>query len=1807
MTASGPVAAGRTFADPLSLGALLEDTYRRFYDSAYAIGDEGVAGERRDLMRDSARLAGEPLLEPVPPYRSAGITIAEASLLPEVGIDPAHAGEVGTFCAPLLGDSPLYEHQLEAWTAVARGEHPVVAGGTGSGKTEAFLLPVLAELVIESAGWTAGAVVPAAWWEQSRRFVAHRDGEKGRLPGMRALVLYPMNALVEDQLVRLRRVLDGEEQVAWLDSHRHGHRFFFGRYTGQTPAERDNLWRVYRDAARLADAAGRRDIQSAERERRDGLEAETLTRYRPFVERPLGAEALSRPDMIDAAPDLLITNFSMLNIMLMRAEEAPVFEQTRTWLDDSPAHRFHLIVDELHSYRGTAGTEVALLLRKLVHRLGLHERPEQLRLLGASASLGDDEEAALTYLEQLFGRDRNTFSVLKGRQQLPEPLPPPALEVEHARTLAEVGARVAAASDDPFAPLAGDPAVFVKQAELAGRLLAAAYEPAPLDRVVARRISELAALLDPHDLDRASTTLAGALVTLAAADALPVRAHYFFRTGSGWWACSDPGCDAIEHARYRTPQRRIGKLYPEPRVRCDCGARCLDLLCCQTCGELFLGGYAAANPPTGFHLLPDLPSFEEVPDRSSLDQTYGRYKLYWPSDRHPLRPQWVGEGHTFSFQPVVLRPGAAEVDRPNGEDPTGWLYTIVAPRGRNADAVPAIPTRCPNCNDSWERTGVRFGQTQALPVTSRRRMQTPIRSMRVTPDRVSQVLAEALLHALYENPGEQRLIAFSDSRQDAAKLAGGLDAAHYKDTVRQLVVESLAAAEHGVEETQAFLDWLETHDSQHADLARRLLQGSELARMLRSRADGLLRPDEEELANRLLAQALTGHARLDQVAADVFDRLLEIGRDPAGPGGSLLVPRRAEWWHAYDWQVRPARPRSHDPQVAAYIGGVRERVATQVAEALYSGAGRDIESLGVGFAIPAADYAVDPPDGYSAGVRDEIVWGAIRKLGLQRFYENGRQGRSPLDPPPEALKNWLTRVADMHGRNVQELLEWAQTHLPGNDQIAPSWLLTVPRLVVRAGAAGLWRCSRCSWLHLHGNAGVCQHCREQLPAAANAHQDDVADDYFSALARSARPVTRLHTEELTGQTERQIGRRRQALFQGIFVEDEPQLPNEVDLLSVTTTMEAGVDIGSLLAVLLGNVPPQRFNYQQRVGRAGRRGRPLSVALTVCRPRSHDEYYFANPEEITGSSPPVPYLTSGREAIFARVLRAEALRLAFDRLTHLQFVPGTNVHGHFGAAATFASYRDDVDALISAAGPELAAFARVLLQYTDAAAHLDAARLTADTIGSLADDVQQIADLADEHPDLSQRLAEHGLLPMFGFPTQVRHLYTREPRRGRPWPPRGAIDRDLRIAVSEFAPGNEIVHEKLVYQTVGIAGFRLAGNRVNPTPPLGPVMPVGLCEICRGIDPHPAGGRCQNCGAVAPDYQLAQLSRPNGFRTSWSNLGLEPYEGVTQRVSRASTPKLTMPAHWDINHASAGLEVHAGSTMLYSVNDAGGDGFLLAPSSQPQGGMLVPDLVPPGWAAGGGSPYVLGAAYATDVLTASAEHVQTPDWSHLLYGSVDDRLALFTTARRAAWTSFAFLLRMAAAVELAVEPREFEAGVRLIAQSGGAFHPQLFLADAIENGAGFMTHLADRSHFPALVLRAQQLVAQWQNPDEHDCDSSCPGCLRDWSNLTYHPLLDWRLAADTFEILTLGGPARDRWGAVLVGAVQAVADDFGWRIVDAGADPVVETHDGRLLVVVHPLRNVDGGVAGGIATPHGQALPVDAFNFDRRPGEVFRRR
>jgi Lhr-like helicase len=1802
-----PVVTNPGAPNPLVLADQMAGIYERFVRTSYAVAAEGLAAERAAGLR--GQLAAETLIEPVPSYRSSGLAAAEAVAELNLGLGAGFDERAGTLLDGLMDGHLLYSHQWEAMRRSVGGEDVAVTGGTGSGKTEAFWLPVFTQLLIESERWSGRGATPTAWWDagSTARFRPSRHGETGRRPGIRALVLYPMNALVEDQLVRLRRALDADDAEAWFARHREGHRFTFGRYTGQTP--KDDLRGRYSDWAGRARVAQLRDDSERRRLQADGRPNE-FRAHRPFLPRPLGAEQLCRQDMIAHAPDILVTNYSMLNVMMLREDERKIFDQTRDFLADHPENRFYLIVDELHPYRGTAGTEVALLLRRLRHRIGAD--PDQVRVIAASASLGSDEQRIDDYLEQFFARPR--FHQINSAPVLPSDHTKIAVAEADADRLqvlgdvvvdnGDVGAQLSTLIDDDS-----------DISEIADRIVNACRDN---DRLLPTDAGALAQRLFPgRDAAAARRALTGALSAVAWMRAQPVRAHYFVNVDTGWWACTDPACAAVDDA-YRYPGRPVGKLYPQPRIRCECGARCLDLYACQTCGDVMLGGYAADNASGGTFLLPEVPDLEAAPDRSMPKRLYGTYKVYWPTgdpDREPLRFNWNALDVAFAFSEAVLTPGAGLVRAPlPGEPRTGFLYTINArqqAKRTQLPRIPAIPARCPNCDDSWERTYVSWGRATALPLTSPRRMVSPLRSLRVSAERVSQVLGEAMIHRVYADSSEHRLIAFSDSRQDAAKLAGGMDAAHYRDTVRQIVVRQLhrgAAHITAFQQLERFL----TDQAAHADLAsdvRALRAVSELARdviELRS-SPALVDAHEAARIEAELAQAMTGAVAVQDIARSAFDSLVALGRDPAGPHGSLLAPENG-WWKAWEWPAGVVPRERRDHEAGDYRRQAREQVLTEMLGVMYSGAGRDIESLGYGYLAPTSTLTLTPVPGADAGLSEQIVLGVIRKMGAQRFYPGAREARRSTEPMPAVLRRWLEAVCTNNPQlSETDVLRWAADHLPHPNQLLDGWQLNPAQLVVALIDRDAWRCRRCNWTHLHADANTCQQCPERAIDPVTIPATVLRENYFAELAAADQPPTRMNVQELTAQTGRALSQRRQAYFQEVFLDDEPPAACGIDVLSVTTTMEAGVDIGSLRAVLLANMPPQRQNYQQRVGRAGRRGDPLSVALTVCRDRSHDSYYFAHPEEMTGAAPSEPYLTTDREAIFRRVIRAEALRMAFDSLADNDpvFAQGRNIHGQFGLAQEFDSTRQAaLRVYIHARNAEIEDVVAALLDHTLLGQTIDATTLTTQVTDVLVDEVRDIADLPDEHPDLSQRLAERGLLPLYGFPTQVRYLFLDPPRNSESWPPAGALDRDLRLAITDYAPGNEVVREKLVHTSIGVVGFRPTGFRPEPLPPLGAESDIGICEDCSGIDPA-ASGICPDCGST--NQRTEHLSRPPGFRTSWSARDREPYEGSVERLSRSSSPKLATPAHWDEQHFTKGLHVEGAHTPIWQINDRGGSGFDLAPANRPGGGAIDPGLAP-NYAGGPPQRYILGARYATDVLVARPEIPAGPAHSHICYSGAAGRSGLITTARRAAWASLAFALRAQAAVVLNIEPRELEGGMRLMAVPGQRVHvPQLFLADAIENGAGFTTYLRDETRFAALIdATLATVTADWENPATHTCGSSCPGCLRDWSNTPYHPLLDWRLAADLLEVLVHGTPQRDRWDTVRTRAVDKVCDDFTWTVIEHGTRPVLDTGPNGLICVVHPLDPVDNQLTDGIATAHGPALPFDCFNFDRRPGEVFRR-
>lgn len=1795
-------------ASPASSFTRLREDLFRYYDTPYRLRLDGVMQERRALLDRVGGAWQQPWVEVLRAYALTGFGSEDAfrrAGAPDDLLDFAKCG--------LIDFDDVFVHQRDALASVRAGRNTAVTAGTGSGKTESFLLPIVASLLEESTTWVGSSPAGSSWWRDAKgQWSAQRRAETGRLPGIRALVLYPMNALVEDQLVRLRRALDSPQAREWLDLHRGGHRFYFGRYTGKTPVpgqpENSNAVQRLRRHLNEVDRRSRR-VEGDDR------------RY--HVPRLDGSEMRSRWDMQAHPPDVLITNYSMLNIALLRSVDSGLIERTRTWLEADERHVFHVVVDELHMYRGTSGTEVAYLLRQLLHLLGLEPDSPQVRFIATSASLGD-QTIGRKFLSDFFGASPESFDIHEGELR-PLAVPEDADLSQFEQRFVDLAAAETVAATDATALLSEARAEDVLAAAAGGRALTLA----DLD-------DRLFPAGEPEVGELASPPMRGLLRSISASSeddtsAPPrIRTHLFFRNIDGVWACSDPACPHVDGS-FRDPDRTVGKLWSKPRHRCECGARVLRLMYCQTCGDLFLGGFLAPSllPGERLHdadryLVAELGDLDSLPDQARERETCRDFTIYWPrpvaDDDLATKRSWTRNGYTFVFRPATFDhlSGRIEVSR---QGQTGWTFEV-SDKGvdeSQIDRIPPLPIFCPQCGTDWEI----FKQR---PVYDRSRTRSSIRTMGTGYEKLAQVLVDSLVREL-RVAGEQarRLVLFSDSRQDAAKLSAGLEKRHYQDLIRELLAEELVSGS-GVE-VDAALAWA---DGDRSDGARAAWNDIKVRFPDLHAALNAVRDDEPGARDRVVevAASLQQGRTVSELAMAIEMRLVTLGVSPAGPDPSAnREPPWEEdgvrWDDLYEWPSGAHPRRRSDLPTPRHVE-LRRRIDNSLLREcllnVFSGNGRDLESL----ALAKPTIVVD--QGAALAGMDEVTFAEVVRSSVRILGDDRRlQGvKSEADSPPANVRRYWKKVAELHDVPVDGLGAAVQSAW-GSAVLGH----VVQPALLRLGPPGdsHWECPSCARRHLDRAAGVCTSCTTQLSTASiEARRPE--DDYYAYQASLGDGGFRLHAEELTGQTDDEDATRRQARFQDIFLDDESELVDGVDLLSVTTTMEAGVDIGSLRAVVMSNMPPMRFNYQQRVGRAGRRRDPFSFALTVCRDRTHDEYYFHHPDRITNDPPPSPYIDLSRKEILRRSLAAAVLRDAFRALKaeRPDVDLGQSVHGEFGTIVSWPAVKSDIARLVAAGADGTERLLDALLKRARQDLVDDRADLlnwaTAASSESIVTDVDAAIAIASTHDELSQHLAERGVLPMFGFPTRVRDMFLRHPKRPYPWPPGGTVDRQLELAVIDFAPGSETVRDKQVHTAVGLAAYRPAGPRVVADDPLSRSLEITLCRRCGtarrrdGVVPV----ACDECSAAAPEFGGFSLAEPAGFRSAFRS---EDFEGAFTRRSRATTPRIApdLESMRSVDVGSA--RAFSGRGDIFIVNDNGGRLYRFAPDSARDSWLSVDLWMDPD-ARQRLRPWTVGSELQLDQQWEGAIGM-VKQTDALLVGRSGTVPGLdlrpYDPGRRGAWYSLGFLLRAEATRQLDIGTAELTVGYS-VRHLDDQTHTEVFLADALENGAGYCTRLGVPDQLEALLKGADRFASDLAKPPHDECDSSCPDCLRDFTNLVFHPLLDWRLGRDLLDLILDRPLDTDRWSGDERLLAEAFAEDFYGDAVrlDGGAW-AIDGDDG-VVVVRHPFEApVDGSDPEALhltdrmdralieAEDRGAGRPirfVSSFDLQRRPGWVIAR-
>ncbi|MEE1885337.1 DEAD/DEAH box helicase [Pedobacter flavus] len=1887
--------------DPIGSFETIKENFIRYVKTAFGTKFEGVEKERNDLLNYDRVLYRKPWIEPLPDYVSSGKKINDLTA-EDLG-NALNEGEVETFKGlvntGLVGNFPLHSHQAEMLKQALLGNNCIITSGTGSGKTESFLLPLFAQLSKELANWTAPNQQSTSintWWRENggisarqivntSNFTLSNDvrqrNHETRKAGVRALILYPMNALVEDQMSRLRKALDSDDTRNWLSENTNGNKIYFGRYNGSSPvagelkkikddgtfAINTNKVNQLKEQLQQIETDSNRVAQYIQQTGKTGNEAKDL---KSFFQRLDGAEMRSRFDMQVAPPDIMITNYSMLSIMLMRDIDKGIFNETRQWLEENENNIFHLIIDELHLYRGTQGTEVAYLLKLVLNRLGLNPNHPQLRILASSASLEAKEETkegqeSKQFLKDFFGTEK-PFKIIEGKNNPINAFPENGIKLpinpfkEIANKFSEVKGNITDVN-------------FISTCEASATQLATAFNLPQDGNGISKLISVIInpsfqlkeRLFSPcqdykavcstqangdndngkyfaetifertsnkKDLENA---LRGLLIVRAMLDEkefediaktipddrkLPrFRFHYFFRNIEGIWASVKP--DEINEA-YSDEERTVGKLYSTTRINSENGNRVLELLYCDNCGTTLFGGSRLVtrneSGNNSFEMLPISPNIEGIPEKTPAKlverRSYQEYAVFWacgnqqftPHDAEAGIPQVGWRQPTMNgfnqtdfladWIPASLNCISGDIDNSHNkadEKPEQWIkgYYFIITNNSNRDiALPdangnistiethkALPSVCPSCGVNHQKRRQDWNKNKT----------SSIRGFRTGFAKTTQMFAKELMYQLPSNETERKLVVFSDSREDAAQIANGIERNHFSDLMREVLVKELhsnlmfrfqivdafdkgntARQQELKEQSQTIFDEIEFLVENSA------YTGTNASR-IREKQEAEIKLNE--IRSLTLNVRSLVHITNSLNLAPLIKHFVGLGINPGGNDISLqtrlLNNNFVPWYDLIDFTNFQWAAGANQDYIDALKEGSFDGLATMFFGSLFY----SFESSALGYVCinPELQVITDQARIVALAKDDflQIVNSTIRILG-DKYKHNKVEDASPFNftqynDLPGQVKKYIRAVETRYSKNQNEIGDAVFNTLSTSSLMRGDTGIQIENLFIKVARStdSIWTSQRGSRPHLHFSGGICTHSVTALQQQADRICDDVwKENYLSynAIKQQREPI-RLHCEELTGQTDDQFERQRH--FRNIILPDEGNKQvKTIDLLSVTTTLEVGVDIGALQAVMLGNMPPQRFNYQQRVGRAGRRGQAYSVILTFCRGRSHDEFYFANPQKITGDAPPTPFLTMGQERIFKRLLAKEIFRRAYvEKEIDITSDDKSSVHGEFGSVDSWTIYKPEISNWINENRTVIEQTVDALLtpqlkDKKDEFVNWVADTTTPNGLIEKAESIIKNEEIASN--DISEKFAEGGILPMFGMPTTVKNLYHGINRKPEPL----SIDRAQAMAIYEFAPGAQKTKDKAIHQVIGFTSDFINVHNGIKNADTANQLPFSLnrwfvrCRACGFFETYSEERKaelesqsqfdvCPNCGEENPNkYQPPfKLKSPRAYRTNLS-AGSDTKDDSEFLLSR--------PPIFAEKTGSANVETISNASISISDNDVtwrvntNSDKFFTGrlyntnnkfPFNQSgfwfNNQWLLNDLALPTNDSNGHSMFVQSNPTSSDELIALASNKNTEIFRiaptnvpyeldlNMFFSETDlPHVKAQSNGVRSGYYSAAFLLQRILADKLDVDPTEIEiADIPVKVLEDGRRIAEIILTDELPNGSGFVRYLYNNL---AIILsesinpsNANSYLGKIHSQTHQGkCDDACYDCLKVFRNMNYHSLLDWRLGLSMLRVM-----------------------------------------------------------------------------------------
>ena len=1092
-------------------------SFLRYQLTAYPFADERLHGQMRKLLSlDETRQS--PLLKG--PYISLSRSFRQGAAVDDLIAE-------GLFHPHMRqripgGITHLYGHQEEAIRAIADGRTTLISTGTGSGKTECFLYPVIS------------------------RCLELKD--QNAAPGICAVLVYPMNALAEDQLGRLRGLLAGTG-------------ISFGMYIGKTPEEESGVAGI-----RLPSGSSRADYEARLADVRRRKRSETV--YPP-------EEICSRQKMREPGnqPRILLTNVKQLELLLTRQRDVELFTGAR--LD-------FMVFDEAHTYTGARGAETACLIRRLRSFCG--REASDTVCVATSATIVDKKnpDAARDFASRFFGVPEPDVATV-GEAYEPEVWEgersvPPAPSAEPAELLE---ACVQAVDDEEdsdtavrraFRALAGTdlpggevtPALHaaLTRNELAFQLnemlespRSLSELPAELEKTIGRPVSEAEIL--------AWLTL-GAAAQKEGRPLLRPVVHGFVRGISG----------AVVSFPEDSKEPRLW-LAAEDEIAAGGGeseAAHFPVTTCTTCGQHYFVSFLkdfefTGKLPGGGEADGDASYWEPLEKAQGGRRVVLTDRIVGGSDDESIEEN----KHTAAL--YFCRHCGAAHPEPVGRclqcSALGEMVELHAIRQKKDN--PGYLSSCLSCGSTGRRIGTRYRE--------------PARPVRATNVADVHVLAQDMVHHS-ERP---RLLVFCDNRQDAAFQAGWMKDHARRFRLRALMADGMKDGAVSIGDLAHHLDDILNQDE---SLSRALVP--EVWQVVRKEGAGGRHEQERRKFLRI------------QVLREVtLSARQAIGLEPWGrmkveyEGLDASVP-----WIQTNAKALGLPPEELREGVASLLDYLRRRRALHDPE-------REIFTRYWSDGDMEIQQGYLPQMGNPVGTKlrrtpEENGNPKAKPLVVQWISEHGdttvRQIARKWGVEPDEIEEFLASLfAFLSDRGFLKPVRLKGSKGRPLPHVSEVYQLDADRLRLQENH-GVWRCRSCR------RRSTRRTPYERCPAwRCDGKIEFVREDPDSYdLQLLDQGYSMLRPEEHTAMVPHDERERLENLFKGES--------DAVNCFVCTPTLEMGVDIGKLDAILMRNVPPLPANYWQRAGRAGRRHR-MAVDLTYCRPVSHDRAYFADPLKL----------------------------------------------------------------------------------------------------------------------------------------------------------------------------------------------------------------------------------------------------------------------------------------------------------------------------------------------------------------------------------------------------------------------------------------------------------------------------------------------------------------------------------------------------------------------------------------------------------------